>query len=128
MVNESTGQVQDLAGMPTAGFAPKIKCVLVAIYENDGKTILQPLVAGQEAKIIPELFQNKTLEVWLSNGKIDIAHFDVAILKYKQVLQSLTKCKKVKTQVCLKNHFENLVSCEQCPLGVNSGENSDDDS
>jgi hypothetical protein len=127
-VNESAGQVQDLAGMPTAGFAPKIKCVLVAIYENDGKTILQPLVAEQEAKTIPELFQNKTLEVWLSNGKIDIAHFDVAILKYKQVLQSLTKCEKVKTQVCLKNHFENLVSCEQCPLGVNAGENSDDES
>jgi hypothetical protein len=127
-VSEVAGQVQDLAGMPTAGFAPKMKCVLVAIYENDGKTILQPLVAEQEAKTIPELFQNKTLEVWLSNGKMDIAHFDVAILKYKQVLQSLTKCKKVKTQVCLKNHFENLVSCEQCPLGVKSGENPDDDS
>jgi hypothetical protein len=127
-VSESSGQVQDLAGMPTAEFAPKMKCVLVAIYENDGKTIMQPLVVEHEAKTIPELFQNKTLEVWLSNGKIDIAHFDVAILKYKQVLQSLTKCKKVKTQVCLKNHFENLVSCEQCPLGVKSGENSDDDS
>jgi hypothetical protein len=127
-VSEVAGQVQDLAGMPTAGFAPKMKCVLVAIYENDGKTILQPLVAEQEAKTIPELFQNKTLEVWLSNGKMDIAHFDVAILKYKQVLQSLTKCKKVKTQVCLKNHFENIVSCEQCPLGVKSGENPDDDS
>jgi hypothetical protein len=127
-VSEVAGQVQDLAGMPTAGFAPKMKCVLVAIYENDGKTIMQPLVAEQEAKTIPELFQNKTLEVWLSNGKMDIAHFDVAILKYKQVLQSLTKCKKVKTQVCLKNHFENLVSCEQCPLGVKSGENPDDDS
>jgi hypothetical protein len=127
-VSEVAGQVQDLAGMPTAGFAPKMKCVLVAIYENDGKTIMQPLVAEQEAKTIPELFQNKTLEVWLSNGKMDIAHFDVAILKYKQVLQLLTKCKKVKTQVCLKNHFENLVSCEQCPLGVKSGENPDDDS
>jgi len=127
-VKEFAGQVQDLAGMPKSGFTPKLKCVLVAIYENDGKTILQPLVAEQEAKAIPELFQNKTLEVWLSNGKMDIAQFDVAILKYKQVLQSLKKCKKVKTQVCLKNHYENLVSCEQCPLGVNEGEGSDDDS
>jgi hypothetical protein len=128
IVKEFAGQVQDLAGMPNAGFAPKIKCVLVAIYENDGKTILQPLVEEQEAKTIPELFQNKTLEVWLSNGKIDIAKFDVAILKYKQVLQSLKRCKKVKAQVCLKNHFENLVSCEQCPLSANAGEISDDDS
>lgn len=121
-------QVQDFAGTIDARFASKTKCVLVAIYENDGKTILQPLIAEQEAKIIPELFQNKTLEVWLSNGKTDISQFDIAILKYKQVLQSLTKCKKVKTQVCLKNYFKNLVSCEQCPLSVNSGENSDDES
>jgi hypothetical protein len=127
-VKEFAGQVQDFAGAPNAKFAPKIKCVLVAIYENDGKTILQPLVAEQEAKTTSELFQNKTLEVWLSNGKIDISQFDVVILKYKQVLQSLKKCKKVKTQVCLKNHFENLISCEQCPLSVNAGENSDDDS
>ena len=121
-------QVQDLAGMPNPTFHPKTKCVLVAIYENDGKTILQPLITEEEAKTIPELFQNKTLELWLSNGKADIAQFDVAILKYKQVLQSLTKCKKVKTQACLKNHFKNLVSCKQCPLSVNAGENSDDDS
>jgi hypothetical protein len=120
-------QVQDFAGTTSARCVPKTKCVLVAIYENDGKTILQPLMAEQEAKIIPELFQNKTLEVWLSNGKTDIAQFDIAILKYKQVSQSLTKCKKAKTQVCLKNYFENLVSCEQCPLNVNSDENSDDE-
>jgi len=116
-------QLQDLVGTPDTTFGPKTKFVLVAIYENDGKTILQLLMAEQEAKTIPELFQNKTLEVWLSNGKTDIAQFDVAILKYKQVLQSLTKCQKMKTQVCLKNHFENLVSCEQCPLSVNAGEN-----
>jgi hypothetical protein len=122
-----TGQVQDFAGIFSAKAAPKIKCVLVAIYENNGKTILQPLVTAHEAKAIPELFQNKTLEVWLPNGEIDIAHFDVAILKYKQMLQSLKKCKKVKNQVCLKNHFENLVSCEQCPLSVKAGEISDDD-
>jgi hypothetical protein len=121
-------QVQDFAGTNDAMLALKTKCVLVAIYENDGKTILQPLIAKQEAKTIPELFQNKTLEVWLSNGKADISQFDVSILKYKQVLQSLTKCKKAKTQVCWKNYFKNLVSCEQCPLSVNSGGSSDDES
>jgi hypothetical protein len=121
-------RVQGFAGTTNARFASKTKCVLVAIYENDGKTILQPLIEEQEAKTIPELFQNKTLEVWLSNGKTDISQFDVAILKYKQVLQSLTRCKKAKTQVCWKNYFENLVSCEQCPLNVNPGENSDDES
>jgi hypothetical protein len=121
-------QVQDFAGATNAKFASKTKCVLVAIYENDGKTILQPLTEEQEAKIIPELFQNKTLEVWLSNGKTGISQFDVAILKYKQVLQSLTRCKQAKTQVCWKNYFENLVSCEQCPLNVKSGENSDAES
>jgi hypothetical protein len=121
-------EIQDFANTTDARFASKTKCVLVAIYENNGKTILQPLIAEQEAKIIPELFQNKTLEVWLSNGKTDISQFDIAILKYRQVLQSLTKCRKAKTQVCLKNYFEDLVSCEQCPLSVNSGENSDGES
>jgi hypothetical protein len=128
-VEEFAGhQVQDFAGTIDASFASKTKCVLVAIYENDGKTILQPLIAEQEAKILPEFFRNKTLEVWLSNGKTDISQFDVAILKYKQVLQSVTQCKKAKTQVCWKNYFENLVSCEQCPLSVNTGENSDAES
>jgi hypothetical protein len=121
-------QIQDFAGTTDTKFAPKTKFVLVAIYENYGKTILQPLLAEQEAKTIPELFQNKTLEVWLSNGKTDISLFDVAILKYKQVLQSLTKCKQAKNQVCWKNYFKNLVSCEQCPLSVNASENSDDES
>jgi hypothetical protein len=121
-------QVQDFAGATDATSVSKTKCVLMALYENDGKTILQPLIAEQEAKGISELFQNKTLEVWLSNGKTDISKFDVVILKYKQILQSLTKCKKAKTQVCWKNYFENLISCEQCPLNVNSGENSDAES
>jgi hypothetical protein len=121
-------QVQDLAGTPHTTCDLKVKFVPVAVYENDGRTVLQLLTAEQEAKTISEFFRDKTLEVWLSNGKTDIAQFDVAILKYKQVLQSLTKCKKEKTQVCLKYHFENLFSCEQCPLSASSGENPDDDS
>jgi hypothetical protein len=90
----SSRQVQDFVSTTNARFSSKTKCVLVAIYENDGKTILQSLIAEQEAKTISELFQNKTLEVWLSNGKTNISQFDIAILQYKQVLQPLIKCKK----------------------------------
>jgi hypothetical protein len=79
--------MQDLAGNPHPTFDLKVKCTLVAIYEKDGKTILQPLTTEKESKIIPELFQNRILEVWLSNGETDIDQFDVAILKYKQVPQ-----------------------------------------
>jgi hypothetical protein len=115
-------QIQDYAVMSDAALGSATKCVFVAIFENDGKTILQPLVTENEAKSIIELFENRTLEVWLSNGKADISDFDVAILKYKQVLQSLTKCEQAKSQVCLKNFNEQLVSCEQCSFSVNTGE------
>jgi len=115
-------QLQDYVVTPGAGLGSSTKCVFVAIFENDGKTILQPLVTENEAKSIIELFENRTLEVWLSNGKADISDFDVAILKYKQVLQSLTKCEQTKSQVCLKNFNEQLVSCEQCSFSVNTGE------
>ena len=80
-------QIQDFGDKPCATFDPKVKCVLVAIYEKDGKTILQPLTTKKESRRIPELFQNRILEVWLSNGEADIEQFDVAILKYKQMLQ-----------------------------------------
>jgi hypothetical protein len=122
MKGVSSHQLQDLVVTPKATIDPKTKCVVVAIYENDGKTILQPLIGEQEAKSILELLENKTLEVWLSNGKTEISQFDVDILKYKQVLQSLTKCSQAKTRVCLKNFYKDLVSCEQCPLNGNSSE------
>jgi hypothetical protein len=122
IVTSESHQVQDLLGEPSATFDLRVKYVLVAAYQKDGKTVLQPLVAEQEAEKTAELFRNKILEVWLSNGKNDIAQFDVAIVKYKQVLQPLTKCQKVKTRPCMKNHFRNLFSCEQCPLNVNAGE------
>lgn len=115
-------QLQDYAVTPNAALGSITKCIFVAIFENDGKTILQPLVTENEARKILELFDNRTLEVWLSNGKADISDFDVAILKYKQVLQSLTKCEQAKSQVCLKNFNEQLVSCEQCSLSFNTGE------
>jgi hypothetical protein len=107
-----------LAEAPAVASEPRIKCVTVMVFEEAGKTVLQPLPTDQEAQSIQELFQNKTLEVWLPNGQSDLAQFDVKILKYKQVLQPTTMCSKTKTCVCLKNHFETIVSCEQCPLNV----------
>jgi hypothetical protein len=94
----------------------KMKCVTVMVFEEAGRTILQPLVTGPETQRIEELFQNNTLEVWIPNGQSDQAQFDVAILKYKQQLQPTTMCNKTKNRVCLKNHIETIVSCEQCPL------------
>ena len=104
-----------------AAVEPKIKCVTVMVFEEAGKTILQPLVTNQETKKIRELFQNKTLEVWLSNGQSDPAQFDVSILKYGQQMQPSKMCSKTKNRVCLKNHFETIVSCEQCPLSADGG-------
>ena len=122
MKGVTSHQLQDLVATSEATIDPKTKCVVVAIYENDGKTILQPLIGEQEAESILELLENQTLEVWLSNGKTEISQFDVAILKYKQVMQSLKKCTQTKTQVCLKNFCRNLISCEQCPLNGNNSE------
>ena len=115
-------QLQDFEGTTEETFDPKLKCVLVTMYENNGKTIMQPFIGEQEAKTILGLLENETLEVWLPNGKNVVSEFDVAILKYKQVFQSLTKCTRAKTQVCLKNIFKNLVSCEQCPVSGNAGD------
>jgi len=111
-----SSQVQDLACEPVPPLSSETKCVTVTIFEVDGKTILQPMITEQEAKTIQELLRSETLEVWLSNGKSSYSTFDVGILKYKQVPQPFTKCSKKASQVCLKNMFENIVCCEQCPL------------
>jgi hypothetical protein len=68
----------------------KTKCVTLLVYEEQGKTVLQPLATEQETSELQELFQNSTLEVWLSNGKNDADNFDVSILKYKSQLQQST--------------------------------------
>ncbi|MGD0645582.1 MAG: hypothetical protein ABSA75_11820 [Candidatus Bathyarchaeia archaeon] len=115
------GQVQDVACESVAPLSAGTKCVTVALFEKEGKTILQPLVTEQEVKAIRELFRSETLEVWLSNGKSDYSVFNVDILKYKQVPQPLTKCNKIANQVCLKNLFESIVRCAQCPLGGEAG-------
>jgi hypothetical protein len=94
----------------------KLKCVTVMVFEKNGKTILQPIIRGQDIQNLHELFQKNTLEVWLPNGRPDFEQFDVGILKYKQIVQPSKVCSKVKNRECLKNHFETIVSCEQCPL------------
>ncbi len=80
----------DLTGVPATTPDLKTKCVTVLVYEEKGKTVLQPLATEQETQTLQELFQNNTLEVWLSNGKSDAAEYDVSILKYKPQLQHST--------------------------------------
>jgi hypothetical protein len=94
----------------------KLKCVTFIVFEKNGKTILQPIIRGQEIQNLHELFQKNTLEVWLPNGRPDFEQFDVGILKYKQIVQPSKVCSKVKNRECMKNHFETIISCEQCPL------------
>lgn len=80
----------DLIGVPAATSNLKAKCVTVLVYEEEGKTVLQPLATEQETQALQELFQSNTLEVWLSNGKSNVAEYDVSILKYKPQLQPST--------------------------------------
>jgi hypothetical protein len=42
------------------------------MFEEAGKTILQPLVTNQEAQRIKKLLHHKTLEVWLPNGNLTL--------------------------------------------------------
>lgn len=65
----------------------KTKCVTMLIYEEAGKTVLQPVAAEEETQTLQELFQNTTLEVWLPNGKSNIADYNVSILQYKPKLK-----------------------------------------
>jgi hypothetical protein len=126
MKGSANRQMQGFAAEDAEKFCVEMKCVTVAIFEKEGKTVLQPMVSGKEAKSISELFSNRTLEVWLSNGESDLSLFDVAILKYKQSSQPLTKCGKVAGQVCLKNLFDSVVCCCQCPLSEVEAESQDD--
>jgi len=93
----------------------KLKCVTVMVFEQKGRTVLQPIVTGQDMQSVRELFQRSTLEVWLPNGQTDFSQFDVEILRYRQTIQPPKMCGRVKNRVCLKN-FEAIASCEQCPL------------
>ena len=94
----------------------RLKCVTVMVFEEKGKTILQPIVRGQDIHSVHELFQRSILEVWLPNGRPDPSQFDIGILKYRQMVQPSKMCSKVKNRVCLKNHFETITSFEQSHL------------
>jgi hypothetical protein len=93
----------------------KLKCVTVMVFEDKGKTILQPIVRGQDVHSVHELFQRSILEVWLPNGRPNLSQFDIGIIKYRQMVQPSKMCSKVKNRICLKNHFETITPCEQCP-------------
>ncbi|HMK95062.1 MAG TPA: hypothetical protein VK536_06625 [Candidatus Limnocylindrales bacterium] len=95
----------------------KLKCVTVMVFEEKGKTILQPMIKGQDVPSVNELFQRNILEVWLPNGRPDPSQFDIGIIKYRQMIQPSKMCSRVKSRVCLKNRFKRLASCEQCPIG-----------
>ena len=88
-VKSASHQVQDLAIQPKTTFDPRVKFVLMAAYQNDGKTVLKPLMSGQNAKTVADLFNNKALEVWLSNGENEFLQFDVDILKVSGAFPSL---------------------------------------
>ncbi len=76
-----------LTSVPAATPDLKTKCITVLVYEEKGKTVLQPLATEQETQTLHELFQKNTLEVWLSNGKSNADDYDVSILKYKPQMQ-----------------------------------------
>ena len=97
---------------------PRIKCLTVMVFEENGKTIIQPLVTRRDAQDVQELLQKNILEVWLSNGLSDHEQFDVSILKYKLEVQPSKTCSRTEHRVCLKNYFETIVSCEQCFLDI----------
>lgn len=78
---------QNIAAKNVDASGLKTKCVTMLIYEEAGKTVLQPLAAEEETQTLQELFQNTTLEVWLPNGKSNIDDYDVSILQYKPKLK-----------------------------------------
>jgi hypothetical protein len=116
MEGSVTRQEYALEEAPQLAFEAKVKCLTVMVFEHSGKTVIQPVVTKEEAIIVRDLFQNSTLEVWMPNGKADRSQFDINILKYKQLLQPSKMCSRIRNHVCLKNAFETIVGCEQCPL------------
>ena len=98
--------------MNSAVSETKLKCVTVMVFEENGKTVIQPIIRGQDTQHLRELFQKNTLEVWLPNGRPEFEQFDIGILKYKQMAQPSKISSKTKDKDCLKNHFEPLVSSQ----------------
>jgi hypothetical protein len=90
MKGSTRRQKCELTNVPVVTPDLKTKCVTVLVYEEKGKTVLQPLATEQETQTLQELFQKNTLEVWLSNGKSNADEYDVSILKYKPQVQQST--------------------------------------
>jgi hypothetical protein len=122
MEGSVTRQRCALAEAPPSALDAKVKCVTVMVFEELGKTVIQPLATNDDVLTVQELLQNATLEVWLPNGKADPSQFDIAILKYKQLMQPSTMCSIRRNHVCLKNTFDTIVACEQCPLSEDGAE------
>ncbi|MCX8150414.1 MAG: hypothetical protein N3D85_02775 [Candidatus Bathyarchaeota archaeon] len=93
MATTKRRQKQKLTAEPKAKFGLKTKCVTMLVYEEEGKTVLQPLTAEEETQTLQELFQNTTLEVWLPNGKSTIDEYNVSIIQYKPKLKQLPSIK-----------------------------------
>ncbi|MCW4006660.1 MAG: hypothetical protein NWF04_08745 [Candidatus Bathyarchaeota archaeon] len=92
------------------GSGLKIKYFSVMVFEEDGKTIFQPMVNGKDTKALEEFFQNGSLEVWLPNGAADAEGFDVSILKYRPVVQVASK------QACAMAKSASRTSLRTSPL------------
>ena len=78
--------------MNSAESETKLKCITVMVFEENGKTIIQPIIRGQDTQHLRELFQKNTLEVWLPNGRPEFEQFDIGILKYKQMAHPSKVC------------------------------------
>jgi len=83
------------------------------VFEENGKTIIQPVIRGQDTQHLQDLFQKNSLEVWLPNGKPEYEQFDIGILKYKQINQRSTGSQRSKNKSRLESPFESQPLSQQ---------------
>ena len=91
----------------------KLKCVTVMVFEENGKTILQPVIRGQDTQHLHDLFQKNSLEVWLPNGKPEFEQFDIDILKYKKINPRDKQSPRNKYRGRMESRFESLPLARQ---------------
>jgi hypothetical protein len=99
--------------MNPAGLETKLKCVTVMVFEENGKTIIQPVIRGQDSQQLHDLFQRNSLEVWLPNGKPEFEQFDIGIVKYKQITQRSNRSQTAKHKRRMESHFESIPLSQQ---------------
>jgi hypothetical protein len=99
--------------MNPAATENKLKCVTVMVFEENGKTIIQPVIHGHDTQHLHDLFQKNALEVWLPNGKPEFEQFDISIIKYKQVNPRSKSTIKNRRQSRVESHFESLPLSQQ---------------